>query len=276
MHRIDGQNHDNNRFQGGDPAQRANATVVTSDWLNAVQEEIVNAIVSEGITLDKAVNTQLTDALTNIKNELGNALPPVGSIIAFIPYNFEAPPDFFTPYVDVLGHRTITDLNDNVLSANWRICDGSQVTDTESPFRLGSGHLPFLSDGRFLQGSNIGATTDYSGGFNEVTLSVSNLPAHAHGLRRHTHGMNHRHITEDLVGASLDTTVNVVTGGTSTIPQGMNMLDKSFSAGPIGPSNEAAKTQTDAATGNTDLTGGTTAFENRPKYLSCYYIMRIK
>lgn len=41
------------------PAPGQNATVVSAEWLNAVQEEIVNFLESNGVTLNKADNTQL-------------------------------------------------------------------------------------------------------------------------------------------------------------------------------------------------------------------------
>ena len=63
MHRIDGPGHSNNLFTEGDPTQAIPATVVTDDWANAVQEEIVQVILGAGITLNKPVNTQLRDAI---------------------------------------------------------------------------------------------------------------------------------------------------------------------------------------------------------------------
>lgn len=75
MHRIDGPGHDNNMFTEGVPPG-VPATVVTEDWLNAVQEEIVNVILDAGITLDKPTNTQLRDAV----NALLNPLLPLASL----------------------------------------------------------------------------------------------------------------------------------------------------------------------------------------------------
>ncbi len=64
MHRID---HDtatvDDKFTGGDPSTGTPATIVTDDWLNAVQEEISGVIEGTGETLDKADNTQLATAI---------------------------------------------------------------------------------------------------------------------------------------------------------------------------------------------------------------------
>lgn len=64
MHRIDGPGATiDNLFTEGDPAISVPATTVTGNWLNAIQEEIANAIEEAGIDLDKPDNTQLTEAI---------------------------------------------------------------------------------------------------------------------------------------------------------------------------------------------------------------------
>jgi hypothetical protein len=47
-------------------ATKAQATVLTSDWANSVQEEIVGVILAAGLTLNKADNTQLSAAIGSI------------------------------------------------------------------------------------------------------------------------------------------------------------------------------------------------------------------
>ncbi len=71
MHRIDGAGAtSDNRFTDGDPASATAATVVTDDWLNAVQEEIVSVIsdsaVTPAIALDKTQTNQLVTAIKRI------------------------------------------------------------------------------------------------------------------------------------------------------------------------------------------------------------------
>jgi hypothetical protein len=63
MHRIDGPGHQAGQFTEGDPGTGTPATTVTADWLNAVQEEIVYVIETAGLTLVKADNTQLEQAI---------------------------------------------------------------------------------------------------------------------------------------------------------------------------------------------------------------------
>ena len=50
-------------FTGGNPSSSTPATMVTPDWLNAVQEEIAAVIIGAGLTLSKADNAQLFAAI---------------------------------------------------------------------------------------------------------------------------------------------------------------------------------------------------------------------
>ena len=70
MHKIDGAGHSSNTFTEGDPQVPTPATVVTDDWLNAVQAEIVEVIEHASLTLSKPDNTQLRQAI-NILVSLG-------------------------------------------------------------------------------------------------------------------------------------------------------------------------------------------------------------
>lgn len=64
MHRIDGADNVAGRFSAGDPTQGVPGTIVTADWMNAVQEEIAAVVEGAGIALDKPTNTQLRDVIT--------------------------------------------------------------------------------------------------------------------------------------------------------------------------------------------------------------------
>lgn len=63
MHQIDGAGHIGNRFTEGDPLTGTPATVVTDDWLNEVQEELINLLVAASISPTKGVENQLVGAL---------------------------------------------------------------------------------------------------------------------------------------------------------------------------------------------------------------------
>lgn len=63
MHRVDTDGNVSNLFDNGDPGEPRQPTLVDADILNAFQEEIVNAILDQGIALVKGTNTQLRSAL---------------------------------------------------------------------------------------------------------------------------------------------------------------------------------------------------------------------
>lgn len=72
MHRTDGDGHSSNLFTDGTPGV-VTATQVEEDWLNAVQEELCNAIEDLGGTLVKGTNDQLYTRLIAIFGRLANA-----------------------------------------------------------------------------------------------------------------------------------------------------------------------------------------------------------
>lgn len=63
MHRIDSDASVNGLFSAGNPASGQPGTVVSPEWLNAIQEEIAGLIEAMGGTLAKADNTQLAAAV---------------------------------------------------------------------------------------------------------------------------------------------------------------------------------------------------------------------
>lgn len=58
-------------FTGGDPVGGTPATIVTADWLNAVQEEITHVVEQVGLTPSKTDRTQLFQAIQAIATGLG-------------------------------------------------------------------------------------------------------------------------------------------------------------------------------------------------------------
>lgn len=67
MHRIDTSTATGDgRFTEGDPLVPTPATVVSADWLNSVQEELVNTLSAAGIAPDKTNNAQLLAAIRHL------------------------------------------------------------------------------------------------------------------------------------------------------------------------------------------------------------------
>ena len=72
MHRIDSPGATaGNLFTEGNPALSIAPTEVSDDWLNDVQEEIVNVILDQGITLVKGQQDQLLSAIQSLIGEGG-------------------------------------------------------------------------------------------------------------------------------------------------------------------------------------------------------------
>ncbi len=67
MHRIDSPGATQDQyFTEGDPVVPVPPTEVSADWLNAVQEEISHVVETSGLTLDKADNRQLIQAILRL------------------------------------------------------------------------------------------------------------------------------------------------------------------------------------------------------------------
>lgn len=63
MFKIDSTGHANNQFTEGNVGLGVPATVVSADWLNAVQGELIGLLTAAGIAPDKANNGQVLAAL---------------------------------------------------------------------------------------------------------------------------------------------------------------------------------------------------------------------
>ena len=67
MHRIDGPGATvDNKFTEGDPVGGIQATIVTDDWLNNVQEEVMSVLSAGGVPPVKGAQNQLLQSLYNI------------------------------------------------------------------------------------------------------------------------------------------------------------------------------------------------------------------
>lgn len=67
MHKIDGAGHVNGQFVSEDAAAGRPPTLVTPEWLNAVQGELVALVEAAGLTLDKTNLRQVAEAIQSGK-----------------------------------------------------------------------------------------------------------------------------------------------------------------------------------------------------------------
>ncbi|WP_221179052.1 hypothetical protein [Pseudomonas brassicacearum] len=76
MHRIDGPGATvDHLFTDGDPVSGTQATMVTDDWLNDVQENIISVLLAAGVTPVKGRSSDLLDSLRKLSTSVvGGAL----------------------------------------------------------------------------------------------------------------------------------------------------------------------------------------------------------
>ncbi len=99
MHRIDGPGATaDNRFTDGDPVGGVQATMVTDDWANDVQEEIISVLTAAGVTPVKGTQDQVLQAIykldqaqkatafTTAGTATALTLTPTPAIQAYTPY----------------------------------------------------------------------------------------------------------------------------------------------------------------------------------------------
>jgi microcystin-dependent protein len=142
MHRIEGENvnviNDKNYFSTSPPL-----TVVTPEWLNSLQEEIMNVIESSGLSiLDQSDDTQ-DQLLTALR--LITSLP-IGSIL---PYGAGTNPNgFLICDGSAISRSTYASLY-AVIGTVWGVGDGSttfNIPDLQGIFLRGVGSHGSLQD----------------------------------------------------------------------------------------------------------------------------------
>ena len=90
-------------FTGSNPAQQNPATIVTADWLNGVQEEIMRVIEAAGLSGNNADNTLLSQAIQIFCARTAVPAVPAGTIIYFAGSN---PPNGYMKANGGLRSRT--------------------------------------------------------------------------------------------------------------------------------------------------------------------------
>lgn len=139
MHRIDSDAIVNGLFSAGDPASGQPGTVVSPEWLNAIQEEIAGLIEAMGGTLAKADNTQLAAVILGL----------------FARLNTWTAHQTFNDAIDVNNRLTVTGSDSINGEANVGVkVRASTVPGSDAPVLLGSknGNAPFIAAGEDVNG----------------------------------------------------------------------------------------------------------------------------
>ena len=210
-------------------------------------------------------------------NALINNVPPVGSIIAYVPGYFTNGSNGGFTY-RMVSANTVAAVNALLNPSGWYVCNGAALNDAGSGIFNGAGrYLPNLTDDRFFMGDTVAggiggansnniAHTHTTGNF---TLTTSHIPSHSHTVTVNSGGSHTHNIRVIEVGGGGDWYPSLATGAT----------------GLMGTTSGGAHTHT-ASVGNTGSgnahnhgstgSAGSSSLENRPNYLSCFYIMRVK
>ena len=217
-------------------------------------------VVQGGVGIIKQLTVGPTS--TNILN----ALPPVGSIIAYNSCYYTSGTN--TGYTNVA----------QTLPTCWQLCNGAAYNNASSPIYNGAGrHLPNLSDNRFLMGYTSPSTG--AGGQNSTTIASANLPTHTHTIPQMITGSQsaqHYHNTNSgdsraPWGHDTSAAYNLNTAaGSGNLNAALTSTEND------GNGTVAAHYHTTNAgysTGNGAFAN--TAIENRPLYLSTVYIQRV-
>ena len=170
--------------------------------------------------------------------------------------------------------------------SGWAICNGQNGT-------------PDLRD-RFIVGAGSAYSVDDTGGNDQQTLSLNQIPSHNHsfsGSSSHSHTVNNHTHSFSGSGSSShshsfqgvnandhnDTERNATvmrndsnTMYTASSPSGVQSATVSISiSGTTGGSSPSTNSQTVSISGNTGNKGGGSAHENRPPYYALMFIMKL-
>ena len=248
-------------FHTGKPAYRSNPS---------------SAEVRESLAYLKTYTDLLSGAGVS-QDDLTYGFVPVGSVLAYVPGYFTSGANAgFT--VQMASANTAAGVNALLNSKGFYVCNGAALNDALSEIFNGSGrYLPNLTDDRFLMGdtaaggigganssdiSHVHSTGDF-------TLKASHIPSHTHtitvnsaGAHSHTFGVGEANAAYPLPlhATDLDTRFEGTTNSAGNHTH-------TASASSIGGGTAHNHGDTGSA--------GSSTFENRPTFLSCFYIMRV-
>jgi len=211
-------------------------------------------------------------------------------------------------YTDVLaGGNTVADANSYANKFGCHVCNGAALNDPDSPIFNGSGrYLPNLTDDRFLMGATAaggvggsstmshthGVTSNVTVG-NHSTLSLSNhttlaatIPNHKHQVADATTLDIHFYDSTGANTASVLSSTRAAGGlGSTVVSSGsiQNLYSKTDGGGGavsfsqnITAHSFSQNITAHSVTNNAVTSGAASNTENRPKYLSVFFMIKVK
>lgn len=215
-----------------------------------------------GVVIPQGIKELVYSDGTNVAL-IDNGDVPVGTIL---PFN----PGYYTDgsnggYTFKLGAANTVAAVNTWLTSNkprYKVCDGTNIgiVNGSDIFDNAGAYLPNLTDDRFLMGDTAAGGT---GG--------SSTMAHTHDVTTngHTHTITHTHGDGTYTALAQAGQIGVAGGAFANVPSFDHTHDVS---GTSGPSSEATTGSDGGETVTSDAASNT---ENRPLYLSCFYIMRV-
>jgi len=197
-------------------------------------------------------------------------------------------------YTNVLaGGNTVAEANAYLNALNWYVCDGAALNTGAGIFNGAGRYLPNLTDDRFIMGDTTagvigGSSTmahthtgpSHTHSISGAALTTAQIPDHVHGYRYYNAGgpFSGNYLQAAAIGTG-DYTVTaasvLATDGGGGTPTGSTHDHGGVTiAGGTGATGASGTGATGA--GGTGNTGGASDAENRPLFLSCFYIMKVQ
>lgn len=227
--------------------QQANESTANSmrnevEKMRQSNETAAGTLQNQLVQMRQQIKDELEEAVSDITDFLENNTLPVGSIL---PYN-----------------GSLSELPDS-----WVLCDGSEVTDYESDFY--GEKIPELG-GYFIRGTEYESRLGNSGGQDNVSSHSHSISSHKHEVGSHTHKFS---TDDDIYSNSYYDEVDITTGGEyAYILGGDSKSDLKHSHSGTTGNASSGHTQTSGS----GSSGSAGSHDNRPKFKTYFYTIKIK
>jgi len=196
---------------------------------------------------------------------------PVGAIMAWMGGYFLVGGSFISVY-----GNTVSEVNTHLNPKGWVVCDGVEYNNSKSPIFNGAGrYLPDLTDDRFLMG---GTSAGIGGGSNT-------LLDHTHGFSLTAAGQTHSG-NSSSVSSDGNHRHNINLGDNNDYHQYARWGGNNVGGAVYGLTNYAGSHNhtvsishthsSSVVTGTVGTGSAASSTENRPKYISCFYILKVR
>lgn len=224
MHRIDSDGHQNNLFVDEDANQAIAGTKMAADWLNAIQEELINILVAAEIDPNKASNNQLALAFQLLGGSKDWA------DILNKPATF--PPSAHTHSYLPVG--SIITRAGSTVPTGYLECDGAAISRTtfvglfavcDDTFGAGNGSTTFnIPDlrGEFIRGWDNSRGVDSGRTFGSAQVDQFKAHAHVSGYKGNGAGSVSTYL--HWTPSTLPNVNSGITGGDETRPRNIALM----------------------------------------------------